>query len=208
MRSVLIVAFLVVSSPALAQTKMDKPTARAASEALIAKADAGGIFTPGAWEWGPTARHARSGMLCLFASNASANSITINDPKPSRGDDVNCRTIVGGAIFSHFASRASLVGGYPNVVAMAPQALKARLGDVKPYSGKTFDLPAKEMPPLHIERFVTDQRGALLYERVAVMDMGDWVITQRVTAPIASGPAADRLAGINLGAIAASMRSQ
>ncbi|MDO9433182.1 MAG: hypothetical protein Q7T84_17930 [Phenylobacterium sp.] len=147
-------------------------------------------------------------MLCLFASNASANSVTINDPEPTRGDDVSCRTVVGGAIFSHFASRASLVGGYPNVVAMAPQALKARLGEVKSYSGKTFDLPGKDMPPLHIERFMTDQRGALLYERVAVMDMGDWVITQRVTAPIASGPAADRLAGINLGAIAASMRSQ
>lgn len=208
MRNVLIVAFLVFASPALAQSKMDKAAARAASATLIAKADAGEIFMPGAWEWGPTARHERSGMLCLFASNASANSVTINDPEPTRGDDVSCRTVVGGAIFSHFASRASLVGGYPNVVAMAPQALKARLGEVKSYSGKTFDLPGKDMPPLHIERFMTDQRGALLYERVAVMDMGDWVITQRVTAPIASGPAADRLAGINLGAIAASMRSQ
>ena len=57
---------------------------------------------------------------------------------------------------------------------MAPQALKARLGEVKSYSGKTFDLPGKEMPPLHIERFVSDQRGALLYDRVAVMGMGDW----------------------------------
>jgi hypothetical protein len=191
-------------TPAAAQKKPEPAKALAASKALIAKADADGIFQPGAWAFGPTALHERSGLLCRFAMDVP-NRLSVNDPQPTRGDDVSCTTIVGGAIVSHFASHTKLVGDFDYVSTTALAALKARVGETSRYTDKVFDLKAAALPPIRVERLVSEQSGMKLYERVAVMDMGEWIITQRVTAPVAAGPAVDRMATMNLAAIAKEM---
>ena len=203
----LIAAAVLAAPAAYAQAKPDRETALAEANSLIAGANAAAIFKPGAWAYGPTVLHERSGMLCLFAMGVP-NTLRVNDPEPTRGDDVTCSTVVGGAIVSHFASRTTLVGSFESVSAGAVQAFMARVGSAKPYTGETFDLPAANLPPMRIQRSVSEHEGHELYQRIAVMDMGEWIITQRVTAPLAAGPSVDRLAAMNLAAIAKEMREK
>ena len=202
-------AIAVLAFPAHAQPKKVEPAAAlAAAEALIAQAGAEDVFAPGAWEYGPTVRHERSGMSCRFAMGVPVNAVKVNDPPPTRGDDVSCSTAFGGVLTSHFASRVSLVGRYEAAAAGALAALEARVGDSSAYTGPVFEPQTATLPPIRVHRLVDEQSGHKLYERLAVMDMGDWIITQRVTAPLPAAGAADRLAWMSLAAMAKEMRQE
>lgn len=198
---------LVLAGPAGAQEKADRRAALAAAQAMIVKADAAGIFTAGAWDYGPTAKHERSGMNCRFVMAATTNTVSVYDPEPTRGEDVGCSTNYGGVLASHFASRASLVGGFDAVTEGSLKALVARVGTVVPYTGEVFEMKAAALPSIRIHRLVTEQSGAKFYERIAVMDMGEWIITQRFTALLEAAPAADRLAAMSLALMAKDMQA-
>ena len=207
LRVVALLAALSIASPAVAQQKVDAAAAEAEAQVMIAKAKAGEIFTPGAWEYGPTARHVGSGMTCRFAQAEPFNSVTVFDAVPGRGDDVGCSAIVGGALTSHFASRAALVGSFEDIADRAIQAFEERVEASAPYTGKVFELEAAVMPRTRIHRRVVEMSGRKLYERIAVADLGDWIVTQRITAPIDAGPSADRMATLGLALMAREMQA-
>ncbi len=207
LRLVAALAALSIAPAAVAQQKADPAAAKAEAEVMIAKAKAGEIFTPGAWEYGPTARHVRSGMTCRFALAQSFNSVTVFDPVPGRGYDVGCSAMMGGALTSHFASRAALVGSYEDIAETAIKAFDQRVGASAPYTGKVFELEAAVLPPMRVHRRVVELSGRKLYERIAVADLGDWIVTQRITAPIDAAPSADRMATMGLALMAKEMQA-
>lgn len=199
---------LSFASAATAQQKVDSSAAEGAAKAMISQAKAEGIFSSGSWDYGPVVRHVRSGMSCRFLLNEPANSITVFDPAPGRGDDVGCNAIVAGVLTSHFASRASLVGSFESFADAAIQAFDERGGASAPYTGEVFELEAATMPPTRVHRRVVEMEGRKFYERIALIDLGEWIVTQRMTAPLEAAPSVDRMATIGLALMAKEMRAR
>lgn len=172
---------------------------------MIRRAEAQDLFVAGVWNFGPSVRHRRSGMVCHFAAGAELNSVSVYDKAPTRGDDVGCNTTIARATLSHFASRSSLVGGYEAASAGAVQAFLTRVPDAKPYTGEAYEPPVEGMPRHLVRRFEYETNGVKLYSRVTVVDAGQWLLTQRVTAPLAHAASVDHLAAMSLLTTARSM---
>lgn len=174
---------------------VDQAAALSEAQRLIKAADAEGLFEAGATPGGPIARHLKSGMVCHFELGAAGNSIAVFDKGPQRGSDVGCTTRIREILVSMYANRVSDIGDLAQAQAGVIAGIRQHWPDAKPYPGKVADMSAPGVPQIAANRFIVTDQGKPLFTRGAAMRIGDWVFTQRVTAPEAVALAGDIAGG-------------
>lgn len=184
-------ALLAQAAPSTAPPNAAAQAAPADAGRLIRQAGAEGVFEVESNDPPLKVRHLKSGMVCSFEPTAPANSLKVFDSGPARGDDVGCNTQFKAITASLFANRASAVGGLEGAARAAVSALKTRWPDATAYSGKSAEMKDQARPPVQVARFVIVSDGRRMFTRAAAMRVGDWVVTQRITAPEDVALAAD-----------------
>lgn len=204
-----LVAILLCCRPAAAQEV--KPVDREASAAIAAKliADVNGeaFFSGGSWDYGPVVRHDPSGMVCRLFSDPKDTLRVYEHPDMPRGADVSCGIWINGAYFTLYATPAAAFGGFDRAATDSDKSLtgSGQFSKIEEYRGATAKPPPKGMPKMVVRRYTAEFEGARVFTRLALIDMGDWVIKQRVTAPVESASDADDVAQLVLNTIASDM---
>lgn len=188
-------------STALAPTAKATPeqiaAATAEADRLIANAKAQAYFVNATKDGLPRVRHIASGMECVFDPGRAENQIVVYASSAAPGDDVSCQTSTvyadgGWVIDTIYASR------YPKPLTLDQQmtgmvqALKDRVSNPQPSTIVSANLSSA--PPHSAARFQTSHGGSeQFFERAAAGVVGDWDISQRITAPLAQAQEADLL---------------
>jgi hypothetical protein len=173
--------------------KVDRKTARAAGDALIAASSLPKAFKVDVWATGPMIVHRASGLTCPFLADAPGNAVKVYDPGEGDGMDVGCLMPTPAFNQSLFASHIRQAVSLDNAFERALASLKTRLPNLTPMPDT-----ASVSPDVRMARFTTGAGPNAVYERLAVARKGDWVITQRFSAPASIIAAADRVADISL----------
>jgi len=174
---------------------VDQAAALSEAQRLIKAADAEGLFEAGANAGGPIARHLKSGLVCHFELGVAANNILIFDKGPQRGSDVGCTTRIRDIVITMYANRVSDIGDLAKAEAFVVSGMRQQWPDLKPYAGQVANMTAPGLPPIAVDRFLMTYQGRPMFTRGAAMRIGDWVFTQRVTAPEAVALAGDIAGG-------------
>jgi hypothetical protein len=188
------------AAPTIAQERprpppVDQAAALGEAQRLIKAADAEGLFEPGATPGGPVARHLKSGLVCRFELGVAANTIMVFDKGPQRGFDVGCTTRIREIVVTMYANRVSDIGDLAQAEAFVVSGMRKQWPDLKPYTGQVANMTAPGVPPIAVDRFLMTYEGRSMFTRGAAMRLGDWVFTQRVTAPEAVALAGDIVGG-------------
>jgi hypothetical protein len=137
-------------------------TAHAEADALIAAADAEGVFENITADSVPTLRHIQSGLTCHFTPGEASNSVTVYPDMGAglaRGDNVACNTRASRMNATLYATRYAGQVTDEQVMEISRAAILTRLPDARPYEGgfPLLTAPTRDEPPLHA--VFTDQNA-------------------------------------------------
>lgn len=160
-------------------------SARAEADALIAAADAGGVFENITTDTVPTLRHVQSGLICHFTPGEPTNFVRLYPILRDglvRGDDVGCNTRGQGMDVTVYATRYAHHYSAALVLEDAVAAVRQRWPEAQAYEGgfPLFTSPDREEPPLHAVFSVT-VRDAPHVTLVLVQHQGEWSYKLRST---------------------------
>lgn len=163
----------------------DGASARAEADAIIAAAEAQGVFENVTTETTPALRHVQSGLICHFTPGEPANFVRIYPILRDglvRGDDVGCNTRGQGMNVTIYATRYAHHYSETLVLEDAVAAIRQRWPEAQAYEGSfpLFTSPDREAPPLHTVFNVT-VRDAPHVTFVLVQHQGEWSYKLRGT---------------------------
>lgn len=154
------------------------PAARAEANALIAAAQAEGVFenvTTGAT---PALRHVQSGMTCHFTPGEAGNGVTVYPAMGSdlaRGDNVACNTRASRMDVTLYATRYARQVTDRQVLDISASAIRARYPDAILYEGgfPLLTAPTRDTPPEHAVFTGQGDQGPFV-TFLLVQHEGDW----------------------------------
>ncbi len=189
---------LVLAAPADAEDSANGADADAlatapisGSQAIIASANADGVFAPGETEG--SVRHLGSGLVCHFQSDGSGARLVLFPGLP-RGDDVACEFVDGNQGIRLYATRLPQRASLDQLVDAVQAAVGRAAPGAAPYSptlriANSVGLPASRSA----QYLVPGENGARDYLRVSVAQIGVWTIKMRYRAPAPDDATARRL---------------
>jgi hypothetical protein len=191
-------AFALIATPALAQqtpisspSPASTPAPSAAATALIAAADAQGVFEALASDNQIAVRHMRSGLTCRM-DTGDANRLVVF-PQAARGEDVACEASHGRVSVKLYATRYSFRTTVTEQVAGTVAVIQQRYPDARPFQ-MTLRGAGEGLPPSQSAHFLITEGGAQEYTRVSIAMIRGWAFKLRYTAPAASDAAAQQAA--------------
>lgn len=174
------------SAPSAA-TPAEIAAARAVADQVIARADAGDLFTNVTDGKVAAVRHTKSGMVCTFEALGENDGIVVFPAGDvPRGDDVACRKEVEGVSLTHYATRYPEPETAKQGLEMAVDAIRQRFPDAKWYEGATTELSTDrtgkpEIPQTWQAHYVVGVQGHEYYTSARVAVHGEWQYKQRLT---------------------------
>lgn len=170
--------------------------ARAAADAELAKAEAADLFDNITEDDHPAVRHKASGMVCTAADDR-VMPIQVYAGSP-RGDDVSCGSRTEDITTTTYATRYADGLTAQDALDGSIAAIRQIFQDVTPYSGDAVSTTRAGLPVPLTARFVARFKGQPVFTRTSTVAVGDWIIAQRVTAPIDKAMLADLVAELGL----------
>lgn len=159
---------------------------------LIDAGEARSVFV--AEEQGPAgavARHTPSGLVCRFSPRSSDNVIVVYPTGPlggRPGDDVSCATGEGGRVSTLYASRYARAPDLRGLMAASVASIRQRFPDARPFEGPVMTATAgasgRRTPEPAVAAFIVNVQGRSHYTQVSMARVGDWIVKQRLTAPV------------------------
>lgn len=197
MRRLLCALALALAAPANAEDATDLedsgPPAAAvsASQAIIAAANAEGVFT--SIDTGAAVRHVGSGLVCNFQSDGVGGRIVLFPGLP-RGDDVACEFADAGHNIRLYATRLPQRATLQDLISAVETAVRRATPDATPYPATLRIAANAGLPTSSSSQFLLPgETGARDYLRVSVAQIGAWTIKMRYRAPAPDDATARRL---------------
>jgi hypothetical protein len=189
---------LVLAAPADAEDSANGADADAlatapisGSLAIIASANADGVFAPGETEG--SVRHLGSGLVCHFQSDGSGARLVLFPGLP-RGDDVACESADGGHNIRLHATRLPQRATLDNLIAAVEAAVRRATPEAAPYAATLRIASDAGLPASRSAQYlVPGENGARDYLRVSVAQVGAWTIKMRYRASAPDDASAARL---------------
>jgi len=164
-----------------------------AAARLIAPSDRD-IFEPVEALGAVAIRHMPSGFVCPLTSTSPANTVRVETKAP-RGSYAVCSTTLGGARVTYSLIR--LTSGAPTAfyaLQLSATEFMTQHRDARAAKGAFAASPLKGGPERRTFRVTHRDGSGQAFTRISVAVVGDWIIRQQVTAPVAETMAADRAA--------------
>jgi hypothetical protein len=177
--------------------------AHAKADAAIARAGADDLFENVTDSETPAVRHLASGMVCQAGDDGELSlEIYPGDP---RGDDVSCGSSMLGAVVTTYATRYGKGFSARDALEGSIDAIRQRFDDVKPYEHDAIEMSKEGLPQPLTARFEAAINGQKVFTRTSAVEVGEWIVAQRVTAPYDKATAADLVAEVGLAMTLTSM---
>lgn len=170
--------------------------AHARADAAIARVGAEDLFDNVTENQVAAVRHRASGMVCK-AGDDGALSLEIYPGSP-RGDDVSCGANLLGAVMTTYATRYGEGYTAQNALDDSIAAIHQRFDDVKPYQHDAVRMSKDGIPSPLTARFEATFEGKKVFTRTSTVEVGEWIIAQRVTAPYDKATIADVIAEVGM----------
>ncbi|MDP1629943.1 MAG: hypothetical protein Q8L66_00810 [Caulobacter sp.] len=174
--------------------------ARAQAEAdnAIANAEIGDLFeniTDGEF---PSVRHRLSGMVCDW--DPGTDILLHAFEGMPRGEDVSCGNTTLGVTFTLYATRYPERPTAKEIVDGSIPAIRQVFTDVQAYDGAAVSMNREgdDQPKIATARMTARIGGRKVFTRSSAVVVGEWVIAQRVTAPVSDAATADLMAELGL----------
>lgn len=155
----------------------DGPSAHAEADAIIAAAQAEGVFENVTTEATPALRHMPSGLICHFTPGEPTNSVTIYPSAANmvRGDDVACNTRASQMNATVYATRFAGRVTADQALEISALAVRARLPDAAAYEGgfPLLTAPTQDEPPLHAVFTAENDQGPFV-TFILIQHQGEW----------------------------------
>ena len=153
-------------------------SARAEADALIAAAEAEGVFENVTTDTVPTLRHVQSGLTCHFTPGEASNSVTVYPAMGrglARGENVACNTRASRMNATVYATRYADQATAEQVLEISTAAVRARLSGAVPYEGgfPLLTAPTQDEPPLHAV-FTAESPEGPFVTFLLIQHHGDW----------------------------------
>ncbi len=191
MRRILAVATLCMSAMACAYAHAQEAdtSLSVAAQELIARGNAAGVFEALPSDGPVVVRHGRSGLVCRLAP-ANTNRLVIF-PQAARGEDVACDSSDGSENITLYATRYSFDPSMEELIQGAVAAIRQRFPDARELPAPTG---AGARAQQRTAQFLVTREddGALMYTRVSVAQIGQWVVKLRYTVVAPDAAAAER----------------
>ncbi len=184
-----------------AATPEEIAAAKAEAEALLQRTGLGDVFEAIEDGKAPAVRHKGSGLVCALSGEADGGLHIF--PGSARGEDISCGSRLLNIAITMYATRYPRQPTAQQVVDNSIEAMKLHIKKLKPYTGMSLNVSAGAdagLPKPVTVRMQGKIDGGDVYTRSSAVVIGDWVIAQRVTSPLADSVTADLIAEIKLGA--------
>lgn len=163
-------------------TALQVAAARAEADSILAKTGTGDLFENITDGEIPQLRHRASGMVCFFNADGVGNSIFVY-PNGPRGDDVSCGRNIAGAAITQYATRAPRPVTATQLLASVLSEIRSVHGELVPDRGEWRNMSAPTAPEILRARFTYAKGDPQVFSRAAAAVAGQWLISQRLTAP-------------------------
>lgn len=204
----LVMALAAVEAHAQSATPEQIAAAKAEADKVIAASGAARWFVNATVDNLPAVRHWPSGMTCRFTLG-QRNVIRQYANDAEAGDNVSCSTVLivqGGTkiVLTQYATRYHATRTVKQELDAAQASFRLRDPGAQTAAGpfRAVDAGIGAAPAHETVRMEISDNGDRLFVRAAAASVGDWLVGQRVTAPISEEGTADAVGEILIAASA------